>query len=74
MRTVDHHRAYAGVYFALNIGKLFMVIEVDRQRLVVGFCQIGGNGNNIADPGVAKGPWCTRYNQRAPRSLRAAPY
>ena len=43
MRSVDHDRADTGLYFARDIGQIFMVIEVDCKRKIPDLSQIASD-------------------------------
>lgn len=66
MRAVDHCRADPAPYFLRDIVEIFVMIEVDRQWLVVRFGQIASNGYHIPGSGIAKRTGRARDNQRRP--------
>ena len=63
MRSVDHRRADPALDFLRNIVEIFVMIEVDRQWLVVRFGQIAGDGDHVPGSGIAKRTGCTRDDQ-----------
>ncbi len=64
VRSVDHCRAHACLHFLGDVVERFVMIEMDRQRLVMRFCQIARDSHDIADPGIAEGARRSGNDQR----------